>query len=63
MPPRDRMLRVHDMLQAVEKIARYVEGMTFEAFENDERTADAVIRNIGILGEAANHVPLEVQQE
>ena len=36
--------------------------MTFEDFEADERTVDAVIRNIGIIGEAANHVPEEIQE-
>lgn len=56
------MLRIHDMLRAIEKIERYVESMTFEDFEADERTADAVIRNIGIIGEAANHVPEEIQE-
>lgn len=36
--------------------------MTFEAFSNDDKTVDAVVRNIGIIGEATRHVPSEIQE-
>jgi len=35
--------------------------MTYDDFCADERTADAVIRHIEIIGEAARHVPSNVQ--
>ena len=60
MPPRNRRLRIEDMLEAVEKIQRYTVGMTFESFCDDGRTVDAVIRNFEVLGEAARHVDDEV---
>ena len=41
---------VLDMFLACQKILRYTEGMTYEEFINDERTKDAVIRNIEIPG-------------
>jgi uncharacterized protein with HEPN domain len=63
VPHKDRLLRVADMLQAAHKIEQYVDGMTYDEFEVDERTADAVIRNLGIVGEAANHVPEDIQKE
>jgi uncharacterized protein with HEPN domain len=44
------------MLAAVERIERYVSGLSFEGFCNDEKTVDAVIRNFEVLGEAARHV-------
>jgi uncharacterized protein with HEPN domain len=57
MSPRDWRLRIEDMLQAIDQIAQYVEGMTWEAFSTDQKTIDAVVRNIEIIGEASRHVP------
>ncbi len=36
--------------------------MSLENFREDEKTVDAVIRNLGIIGEAARHVPPHVQE-
>ncbi|MGW8181028.1 MAG: HepT-like ribonuclease domain-containing protein [bacterium] len=52
--------RITDIIEAIEKIQRYVEGMGFDAFEKDSKTIDAVIRNFIIIGEAARRVPEEV---
>lgn len=60
MPPRDWTLRIEDILAAIEKIERYTAGMTAEAFRGDEKTVDAVVRNLMIVGEAAQHIPPEV---
>lgn len=57
---RDWRLYAEDIIEACGKVGRYVSGMTFESFEADERTRDAVIRNIEIIGEAANNLPDEV---
>jgi uncharacterized protein with HEPN domain len=54
-------MRVEDMLDAISKIERYTAGMTYATFSTDEKTADAVIRNIGVIGEAARHIPAEVE--
>lgn len=35
-------------------------GMTYDTFAADERTRDAVIRNLEIIGEAAGNLPEEV---
>ncbi len=37
--------------------------MTYEDFENDERTVDAVIRNLEIIGEAARNIPDEFRNK
>lgn len=60
MPPRDWRFRVQDMLHAIESIMSYTQGMDFEAFERDQRTVDAVVRNIIVVGEAATRIPDEV---
>jgi uncharacterized protein with HEPN domain len=50
------------MQTSCEKILRYTEDIDFEMFAADERTYDAVIFNLVILGEAAKHVPPEVRE-
>jgi uncharacterized protein with HEPN domain len=37
--------------------------MTYEQFSADNKTIDAVIRNLEIIGEAAGHIPLEIQEK
>jgi len=56
---RDPSLYVEDIIEAIEKIKRYIEGMNFDEFIEDEKTVDAVIRNLEIIGEAAKHLPEE----
>lgn len=62
MPDRDWRLRIQDILESVAKIQRYTAGMSFEEFQADEKTIDAVIRNFEIIGEAARHIPREIQE-
>lgn len=57
---RDWRLYAEDIVTACSKIRRFVAGMSFEVFAADERTQDAVIRNIEIIGEAAKNLPDEV---
>jgi len=45
-----------DLLEAIEKILRYTDGMDFEAFSADEKTQDAVLRNLTIIGEVAARI-------
>lgn len=56
MPPREWRLRVEDILEAIARIERYVEGLTFEQFQADQKTVDAVIRNLEVIGEAVRHL-------
>jgi uncharacterized protein with HEPN domain len=57
---RDWRLYADDIVESCGKIRRYVSGMTFEEFVADDRTRDAVIRNIEVIGEAAKNLPDEV---
>jgi uncharacterized protein with HEPN domain len=56
---RDVGLYLEDILLACQKIHRYTAGMSLADFKGDERTYDAVIRNLEIIGEAAGNVEPE----
>ena len=53
--------RVEDMLEAISNLQEYVRGMTFQAFSADKKTVRAAAYEIGIIGEAARHVPPEAR--
>jgi uncharacterized protein with HEPN domain len=57
MPKRDPDLLIEDMLASMRKIERYTDGMDQELFRQDEKTIDAVVRNLEILGEATRQLP------
>jgi uncharacterized protein with HEPN domain len=48
---------IEDIWESIEKIERYTESVTQDNFQNDEKTADAVVRNLEIIGEAAGRFP------
>jgi uncharacterized protein with HEPN domain len=45
------------MLERIRRIERSVEGLDHEAFLRDDKTIDAVIRNLTVIGEAASRLP------
>ena len=61
MTERSYYLFIDDMLEAMDRIARYVDMLSFDAFECNEMVIDAVIRNLEIIGEAARSVPEDVR--
>ncbi|HLO75888.1 MAG TPA: DUF86 domain-containing protein [Magnetospirillum sp.] len=61
MTSKDWRVRVEDMLEAIERITTYVDGMTRAEFVADSRTQDAVLRNLEVLGEASKRVPFRIQ--
>lgn len=60
MPPKRRKDRVHD-ITAIEKIQRSAVGLSFDALVHDEKTVDAVVRNPTVIGDAAQHIPTDIQ--
>ena len=50
-----------DIREALERITTYIAGMSYEAFVEDVKTQDAVIRNLEILGEATKNLSPEVR--
>ncbi len=56
MSKRSLELLVEDIWESIEKIERYTAGMTRDSFQSDEKTTDAVVRNLEIIGEAAGRL-------
>ena len=52
---------LQDMLEAIKTIQSYSLS-TYDLFLQDEKTQDAVMYNLIILGEAANRIPVEFQE-
>jgi uncharacterized protein with HEPN domain len=55
--PRDGLVYLQDILEAIIRIREYTGGMDRRTFEKDGRTVDAVLHNLAIIGEAAKKVP------
>ena len=63
MPYRSWKFRIDDIIEAIDKIERYTRGIDFDEWQQDEKTVDAVIRNIEVIGEASSHLPIEIQEQ
>src|SRR3972149_5654352 len=56
-------LLIDDILQATHRIGQYIENLSFDAFSEDQKSVDAVVRNLEIVGEAANRLPDEFKEK
>lgn len=54
---RDWRLYWDDILLACRKIQRFTAGLDKTGFRVDERTYDAVLRNLEVIGEAVKNLP------
>ncbi len=61
MPGRDWRFRVEDIISAIAKICEFTKDADYSVFVANEMTVDAVIRNLEIIGEAARHIPAEIE--
>lgn len=60
---RDYTLYLRDILDAMEAIEEFVEGMEFENFNRDDKTTSAVIRKFEIIGEASKNIPDDIRSK
>ncbi len=63
MPARHWTFRLEDILEAINRIQRYTASLDFANFQKDEKTIDAVVRNLEIIGEAAKHIPPKIEKK
>ena len=57
MSQRSTIVLLHDMLESIEAIQHYTQGLTLDEFRQQRMAQDAVIRRFEILGEAARNIP------
>lgn len=55
--------RLFHIADAISEIEGYVQGMDFEAFDGDSKTKFASIKQLEIIGEAANHLSKELKEK
>ena len=55
------VFRIRHILDAIERVRVYTEGVDLERFSANPMVVDAVIRNFQVIGEASRLVPEEVQ--
>ncbi len=63
MKKRDVRDYLHDILESVDEVESFVEGMSSEAFMKDRKTKNAVMRSIEVIGEASRHVPVALREK
>jgi uncharacterized protein with HEPN domain len=65
MKKKDRTYRLflEDMLLSMNRVAEYINGLSFTEFKHDYKTVDAVIRNFEVIGEASKKMPKEIKDK
>jgi len=58
---KDPKIYLEHILQCIEQIEEYVEGITKKQFLKSVQLQDSVIRRIEIMGEAAKNIPRQVK--
>lgn len=60
---RDETMYLHDIADSCARISSYVRGLSLPDLIGDQRTYDAVVRNLEIIGEAAKHISSELRSQ
>jgi len=60
---RDETMYLRDIAESCAKILRFTEGLTQAGLIGDEKTFDAVVRNLEIVGEAAKHIGDDLRRQ
>jgi len=62
MSKRPTDLLLDDIRESIDRIEEYTRGMSLGDFSRDQKSIDAVARNLEIMGEAANRLPDEFKE-
>ncbi len=60
---RDLGLYLADIICSIDKIQKYTDGITYDDLLADDKTFDAVIHNLQIIGEATKQIPKAIRQK
>lgn len=61
--PRDSRVYLEDILESTRKITSYTANLSKAAFLEDEKTFDAVVRNLEVIGEAVKKLPEDLRTQ
>lgn len=53
---KNNIIYLQHIFDSIKKIEKYLVGMNYNNFSKDDKTVDAVIRQLEIIGEAANNL-------
>ena len=60
---KDDLVFISHILESIDKIEKYVSGLTGHDFANNDLVQDGVIRNFEIIGEATKHLSKDFRQK
>lgn len=60
--PRDIRIHLEDIVEASTRISSYTSNLSLDDFRADQKTIDAVVRNLEVIGEAAKKVPDDIRK-
>ena len=60
---RNYSLFISDILDAIEHIENFINGIDINTFYKDEKTNSAVVRKLEIIGEASKNIPDEISKK
>ena len=63
MNERSYLMFLEDIIESIEKIEAYIGDMEYDAFIDDGKTVDAVVRNLEIIGEASKKLPDDLKDK
>lgn len=63
MSPRSWLIRVNDMIKAIDDSVNIISGKTYSDFQKDRTLVLASLACVQIIGEASNHIPDEVKSK
>lgn len=58
---RNQSLYLGDIKEAIEAVVKFTDGMSYDEFNEDDKTFSAVIRKIEIIGEAVKNLSAEIK--
>ena len=63
MNDKDYKMYIEDMLESIEYISKFLQNIDEIQFSQNVQLQDAVIRRLGIIGEAATRLPNDIREK
>ncbi len=60
---RDVKIYLKDIIEYMKRAEDYVKNMNYDEFYSNQKTCDAVIRCIEVIGEATKNIPEEIREK